>query len=146
MNQVNPDCSFCGRAEIKPGKFVAGPNLCICNQCIEQASLALLDLSEDENHRFQAKAQDSVRCDFCGKKPKEVWRLLTANDKNICSECVEICNDVLGDTDAANGVNILRAGKLHRLNRSSLPPVITRSGLVISTQNRLLRKVLEKVL
>ncbi len=146
MNQVNPNCSFCGKTVIEPGKFVAGPNCFICEQCIEQASLTLLDFSEDENYRFQVNEQTSVRCDFCAKRPKEVWNLLTESGKNICSECIEICNDILGDRDEANEVNILRAAKLGKLNRNRLPPVIGhRSGLIISTQNRFLRKVLEKI-
>ncbi len=145
MNRASPDCSFCGRTEIEPGKFMLGPECCICDQCIEQASLALLDFSENKNYRFQTNSQDSVRCNFCGKKPKEVWQLLTASGKNICSECVEICNDVLGDIDDANEVNILRAAKLRKLNKNQLPPVIGRSGFIISTQNRFLRKVFEKI-
>lgn len=145
MNRVSPDCSFCGRSEIEPGKFVLGPECCICDQCIEQASLALLDFSGNESYRFQTNTQTSVRCDFCGKKPKEVWRLLTEGSKNICSECVESCNDILGDRNAANEVNILRAAKLSKLNKTSVPPIIGRSGFIVSTQNRLLRKIFEKI-
>jgi len=146
MSQVNPNCSFCGRTEIDPGKFVAGPNRFICDECIEQVSLALLDFSGNDNYKFQTNTQDSVRCDFCAKRAKDVWRLLTESGKNICSECVEICNDILGDTDEANEVNILRAAKLRKLNKSPLPSVVGhRSGLIISTQNRFLRKVLEKI-
>ncbi len=95
MNCANPDCSFCGRTKIEPGKFVAGPDLFICDKCIEQASLALLDFSGSGNRIFQTNVQDSIRCDFCAKRAKEVWRLLTESGKNICSECVEICNDII---------------------------------------------------
>ena len=146
MNRVSPDCSFCGRTELESRKFVAGPNRFICDECIEQASLELLDFSESENRIFQTSVQDSARCDFCGKKPKEVWRLLTESSNSICSECVELCNDILGDLETANEVNILRSAKLGKLNKNRLPSVVSHhTGLIISTQNRFLRRVLERI-
>jgi len=145
MIQKSPDCSFCGRANIEPGKFVLGPERCICDKCIEQCSLALLDFSEGADHIFQTSVLNSQRCEFCGKKSKEVWRLLIGYGKHICSECIEITNDILGDMDASNEINILRAAKLSKLNKAPIPAVVTRGGWVISTQNRLLRRVLDRI-
>ena len=145
MKQSKPDCSFCGRTEIEPGKFVLGPERCICDRCIESCSLALLDAADEDHDIYRINSLSSARCEFCGKKSKEVWRLLTGSGKNICSECIEICNDILGDSDAANEVNILRAAKLRKLNKAPLPIVVSRGGWIISTQNRFLRKVLDKI-
>ena len=39
--------------------------------------------------------QTGIRCSFCGKGPKEVGRLITGPSVHICSECVEMCNDIL---------------------------------------------------
>ena len=145
MRQNSPDCSFCGRTNIEPGKFVLGPERCICHKCIEECSLALLDFSEGENRIFQTRVLNSERCEFCGKKSKEVWRLLTGYGKHICSECIELANDILGDMDASNEINILRAAKLSKLNKAPLPAVISRGGWVIGTRNRFLRKVFERI-
>ena len=34
-NQVNPACSFCGKSQRKAQKLIAGPNVFICNHCLE---------------------------------------------------------------------------------------------------------------
>ncbi len=145
MNQAKPDCSFCERTELEPGKFVLGPDRCICDRCVESCSLLLLNSSGEAQDIFQISSLTSARCEFCGKKSKEVWRLLTGNGRNICSECIKICNDIFGDLDGENEVNILRAAKLRKLNNRPLPIVVSRGGWVISTQNRFLRKVFEKI-
>ena len=36
-------------------------------------------------------------CSFCGKKKTEVKKLIAGNDANICNECIEVCDDLLGD-------------------------------------------------
>lgn len=38
-----PVCSFCGRPQKKGGKIVAGPNVNICDACVEQCNSMLLD-------------------------------------------------------------------------------------------------------
>ena len=47
-------------------------------------------------------AQDNVselRCSFCNKSQTEVQKII-AGHKNvaICNECVEVCNDILADS------------------------------------------------
>jgi len=36
-----------------------------------------------------------IHCSFCGKSHKEVRKLITGPSVHICSECVEMCNDIL---------------------------------------------------
>lgn len=36
-----------------------------------------------------------IHCSFCGKGPKEVGKLITGPSVHICSECVEMCNEIL---------------------------------------------------
>lgn len=38
-----------------------------------------------------------VKCSFCGKSPEDVGKLITGPSVHICSECVEMCNDILRD-------------------------------------------------
>lgn len=121
MTQSKSDCSFCGKTAIEFGKYIISPEYCICCQCVEKVSLMMLALSVNRKYKFQANAQGSARCNFfCGKQAKQVWQLVTDKGKGICSECVEICNDVLGDLSSANEaeVIVLRAAKLRKLNES----------------------------
>ena len=41
------------------------------------------------------KNEDSVRCSFCGKTEKQVRLLIEGNNAYICSDCVELCWNVL---------------------------------------------------
>lgn len=36
-------------------------------------------------------------CSFCGKAKHEVKKLIAGQDANICNECIELCDDLLGD-------------------------------------------------
>ncbi len=36
-------------------------------------------------------------CSFCGKKAKEVEWLIAGPNSYICSECVEVCNNIIAD-------------------------------------------------
>ncbi|MBN2768673.1 MAG: ATP-dependent Clp protease ATP-binding subunit ClpX [Campylobacterales bacterium] len=38
---------------------------------------------------------EELRCDFCGKSKKEVLKLFSAEDSNICNECVENCSEII---------------------------------------------------
>ena len=41
-------------------------------------------------------------CSFCGKHKDQVVKLIVSQDVAICSECVELCNNLLKDTTVAN--------------------------------------------
>lgn len=40
-----------------------------------------------------------IHCSFCGKSQSEVERIIAGQRACICNECVEVCNEVLADTD-----------------------------------------------
>ena len=40
-----------------------------------------------------------IRCSFCGKCQKDVKQLIAGQKVYICNECVELCNDILNDSD-----------------------------------------------
>jgi ribosomal protein L37AE/L43A len=39
------------------------------------------------------------RCSFCGKGPDQVERLVAGPGVYICDKCIELCNEVLANTD-----------------------------------------------
>ncbi|MBP1581401.1 MAG: ATP-dependent protease ATP-binding subunit ClpX, partial [Oscillospiraceae bacterium] len=41
--------------------------------------------------------EKSIRCSFCGKYSDEVERMIAGPGVYICNECIELCNEVLGD-------------------------------------------------
>jgi ATP-dependent Clp protease ATP-binding subunit ClpX len=49
---------------------------------------------------------DSLKnvCSFCGKKKEEVKKLIVSDEVAICNECVDLCQDLLKNDDAADAV------------------------------------------
>lgn len=45
-----------------------------------------------------ADASYTTRCSFSGKSNAEVARLIAGPTAYICNECVELCNNILGET------------------------------------------------
>lgn len=45
----------------------------------------------------QSATDDEVRCSFCGKKQRQVKRLVAGRGVYICNECVDLCNDVIAE-------------------------------------------------
>ena len=43
--------------------------------------------------------RETLYCSFCGKTQHEVKRLIAAKSVLICSECVELCNELIYETD-----------------------------------------------
>lgn len=77
-----------------------------------QPSQALLDEMKaaqrklyDERKRYEAASpqrvaapdETSLHCSFCHKSHHEVEKLIAGDGVHICNECVELCNEILGD-------------------------------------------------
>lgn len=57
-------CSFCGKNQEEVSKLIAGPNVYICDECIELCNEIVLDSSQDDNIEAETAAQVL--------KPKEI--------------------------------------------------------------------------
>lgn len=44
---------------------------------------------------------NNPHCSFCGKAKNEVKQLIAADDANICNECIELCTDLIADSDVS---------------------------------------------
>ena len=42
---------------------------------------------------------EGIKCSFCGKTQEQVKRLVAGPDVYICDECIELCQDIIDDTD-----------------------------------------------
>ena len=43
------------------------------------------------------RADDELRCSFCGKTHAQVKKLIAGPTVYICNECIAICNDIIAD-------------------------------------------------
>ncbi len=43
------------------------------------------------------KDNGTLRCSFCGKNQKEVVKLIAGPGVYICNECIELCNEIIGE-------------------------------------------------
>ncbi len=51
-----------------------------------------------------AKYDDNLRCSFCGKSQHQVKKLIAGlKGTYICNECVELCAEIISDTDEKQG-------------------------------------------
>jgi ribosomal protein L24E len=85
--QLPPDlaCSFCGRPKRKARKVVAGPDVYICEQCVETAA--------------DTAPGSQERCSFCGKRRHPGTGLFTSPDDEvaICAACLTLCREILSE-------------------------------------------------
>jgi hypothetical protein len=88
-------CTWCNRPSSEVEKLVAGPNVYICDRCLDAATDALHDVwgTSDTLHRVPEGARD--RCSFCGKKPRGERAVVAGPAANICSDCARICRDFM---------------------------------------------------
>jgi ATP-dependent Clp protease ATP-binding subunit ClpX len=43
------------------------------------------------------RPEEKLRCSFCGKPQSKIRRVIAGPDVYICSECVDICVEILND-------------------------------------------------
>ena len=61
------NCSFCGKDQVKVKKLIAGPNIYICNECVDLCNDILLEEESSEANK-----------DFSVAKPKEIYEYLNS--------------------------------------------------------------------
>ena len=50
---------------------------------------------------------NELRCSFCGKPQSQVRKLINGNGLYICDECVQLCNEILREDQAAKRDNVV---------------------------------------
>jgi ATP-dependent Clp protease ATP-binding subunit ClpX len=46
-----------------------------------------------------SESSDLLKCSFCGKSQKQVRRLIAGPGVYICTECIEVCNEIIDEED-----------------------------------------------
>lgn len=88
----NLSCTFCERPNADVDKLIAGPNVYICDACVELAEKAL---KSGSNSKFMRSTNASVRCSFCRKRRNEDRQILASSAANICADCVRVCEQIV---------------------------------------------------
>jgi len=79
-------CTWCGRPPSEVSKLIAGPNVFICDACVEATESTLT--------RTQGRRGTLRLCSFCHRRGNEK-RALVIGPANVCSECLRICREIL---------------------------------------------------
>ena len=104
-------CTFCGRHQKQVRKLIAGPDVYICDGCVDlvknvtgegqavRTALGPISAVPGDEHR--------VQCSFCGKNRRQasglaVMPTVTAGKKGnasaaICSECLDLCDEIVAE-------------------------------------------------
>lgn len=110
-DRVRPDparlhCTFCGKDQKQVKKLIAGPNVYICNGCIDLAKGVISDGQPVTTviTELAAGSEDKprVQCSFCGKCRDQVTGLMVSSVQTerkapaaICSECLDLCTEII---------------------------------------------------
>jgi hypothetical protein len=94
-------CSFCGKSQQQVKKLIAGPGVAICEGCIALADqvMATGEAAATSLSAVKPLGVDviTVRCSFCGKRRHQVSGIAAAAGCTICTECLELCNEILAE-------------------------------------------------
>jgi ATP-dependent protease Clp ATPase subunit len=81
-------CSFCGRAQRKVAKLVAGPGVYVCSDCVALA------------RSWPAVPYPGRTCSFCGQWDPDKGRVVVHGAAAICARCLDLCDEIIADDQA----------------------------------------------
>jgi ATP-dependent protease Clp ATPase subunit len=76
-------------------KLVAGPNVFICDACLEIAERALNRVSGVSGDLRRARDGAKDRCTFCSHRNSATRAVVAGPTANICSECMRLCREFM---------------------------------------------------
>lgn len=85
-------CTWCGRPPGEVDKLVAGPNVYICDRCVEQAER---ELRRRPAASAGAARRGRPRCSFCSKREDGSRQVLAGDAASICSDCLRLCREFM---------------------------------------------------
>jgi ATP-dependent protease Clp ATPase subunit len=78
-------CSFCGRAQKKVAKLIAGPGVYICGDCVALA------------RSWEPLPHPGRSCSFCGKWEPGELRVTGRGGVAICDQCLDLCDEIIAE-------------------------------------------------
>jgi ATP-dependent Clp protease ATP-binding subunit ClpX len=79
---------------------------------------------------------DDFHCSFCGKRRREVRKLISGPRVFICDECVSLCNDIIAKEEAADRPRFPRPREIYEeLNRYVIGQEAAKKALSVAVFN-----------
>ncbi len=97
-------CSFCGKTQDQVSRMIAGPGVCICNECVELCESILMDEGAAPRQKNRAAKEET---EITIPKPREI--------KEILDEYV------IGQDMAKIALSVAVTGRLRKRRRSASP-------------------------
>jgi hypothetical protein len=96
-------CSFCGQHQKQVRYLIAGPAAYICDGCAGRAHTVLSTPGGTASTPIATivpvtAADRDEWCSFCGKSHHLVEAMAAAGDARICTECLDLCDDIIADS------------------------------------------------
>jgi hypothetical protein len=85
-------CTWCDRPSSEVSKLIAGPDVFICESCIEAAERAMRGAGGAGLKRAQGK---TGRCSFCRRRSSRQRPIVRGAAAHVCGECLRICREIL---------------------------------------------------
>jgi hypothetical protein len=90
-------CSFCTRPPSEVSKLIAGPNVYICNACVDHAEQVAAGGSKAPSLFFLSRGNVRCACSFCGEKRDKGRPVVTRGESNVCGDCLRLCREILNE-------------------------------------------------
>jgi hypothetical protein len=94
---LKPDliCTWCSRPPSEVSKLIAGPNVFICDACVDAAEQVAAGRPEAGPFAGVKTKGVAARCAFCGKRPGQNRALPSARAGDVCTDCLRVCREIL---------------------------------------------------
>jgi hypothetical protein len=87
-------CTWCKRPPSEVSKLIAGPNVFICDACVEAAERAMAG-NDGGRGALKRQARGTARlCSFCHRRGT-AKRTLIVGPAHVCDECLKACREIL---------------------------------------------------
>jgi len=88
-------CTWCVRSSTEVSKLIAGPDVFICDSCVEAAERAARGTQLSSGSLRAARQGERSRCSFCSKRRSGERTLVIGPAANVCTECLQTCREIL---------------------------------------------------
>jgi hypothetical protein len=86
-------CTWCDRPDHDVSKLIAGPDVFICEACVDTAERAMQGATGLAVKRAPERAK--YRCSFCSKSSHPTRAVVVGPAANVCEACLIVCRQIL---------------------------------------------------